>query len=103
MDDRLPNIHPGDVLREDYLKPLNMSAYRLAKSIGVSQIAISQILRGQRSVTPAMAMRLSRFFGSTPEFWLRLQMRYDLEELRDTMADELVRIQPCPHDAPQAA
>lgn len=92
---RLPNIHPGEVLREDYLIPLKMSAYRLAKGLRMSEGAVSEILRGKRAITPATALRLARFFGSDPRFWLNLQAAYDLEEERRRLAPELAEIERC--------
>ena len=92
--EKLPNIHPGEVLHEDFLIPLGISAYRLSKEIGVTQIQISQIIRGQRSVTPAMALRFSAYFGTTPKFWLNLQALYDLEEERARLEDALAVIRP---------
>src|SRR5437588_10724653 len=68
--ERLPNVHPGEILREDYLIPLGMSSYRLAKGLGMTQTAVGEILQGKRAITPATALRLARFFGSTAEFWL---------------------------------
>jgi addiction module HigA family antidote len=91
---RLPNVHPGEVLREEYLIPLEMTPYRLAKGLGLSQSAVVEILNGRRSITPGTALRLSRFFGTSAQFWLNLQTAYDLEEARDQMADQLERIQP---------
>jgi addiction module HigA family antidote len=77
--DRLPPIHPGEVLWEDFMKPLRLSQYRVAKDIGVPQLRISQIIKGKRAVTADTAMRLARYFGTSAEVWLRLQARYDLE------------------------
>lgn len=79
MDTRLSPIHPGEVLLEDFMKPLGISQYRLAKDIGVSPIRISQIIRVERSITVDTAMRLGRYFGTSAAIWLRLQVRYDLE------------------------
>ncbi|MCS7059972.1 MAG: HigA family addiction module antitoxin [Anaerolineae bacterium] len=79
MDTRLSPIHPGEILLEDFMKPLGISQYRLAKDIGVSPIRISQIIRGERSITVDTAMRLARYFGTSASVWLRLQVRYDLE------------------------
>ena len=76
---RLPPIHPGEVLLEDFMKPLGLSQYRVAKDIGVPALRISQIVRGQRSITADTALRLARYFGTSPTVWLRLQARYDLE------------------------
>jgi addiction module HigA family antidote len=77
-----PPAHPGDVLREDFLKPLGLSQYALAKAIDVPQIRISAIVRGQRAITSDTALRLARFFGTSPEFWLGMQSTYDLEIAR---------------------
>lgn len=79
MMDRLPPIHPGEVLWEDFMKPLGLSQYRVAKDMGVPQLRISQIVKGKRAVTADTAMRLARYFGTSAEVWLRLQARYDLE------------------------
>lgn len=76
----LKNIHPGEVLREEFLTPLRVSAYKLSKDISIPQTRISQILKGKRRVTADTALRLSRYFGTSPKFWLGLQDDYDLEE-----------------------
>ena len=78
MNDNLSPIHPGEVLLEDFMKPLDLSQYRLAHDIGVTPIRISQIVNGQRSITVDTAMRLARYFSTSAEVWLRLQVRYDL-------------------------
>ena len=75
--------HPGDVLREDFLNPMALSQYALAKAIGVPQIRISEIVHARRAVTPDTALRLSRYFGTSAEFWLGMQATYDLEMARD--------------------
>ena len=77
---KLKNIHPGDVLKEEFLNPLRISAYRLCMDIGVPQTRISEILKGNRSVTADTALRLSKYFGNTPNFWLGLQNDFDIEE-----------------------
>src|ERR1017187_8127045 len=77
---RLKNIHPGEILKEEFLKELNISAYRLAKDTAIPQTRISEIIKGNRSVTADTALRLSKYFGNTPKFWLGLQDDYDLEE-----------------------
>jgi antitoxin HigA-1 len=79
MDETLSPIHPGEVLMEDFMKPLGLSRYRVAQDIGVAPIRISQIVNGQRSITVDTALRLARYFGTSPEVWMRLQIRYDLE------------------------
>jgi len=79
MGKPLSPIHPGEILFEDFMKPLGLSQYRLAHDIGVTPIRISQIVNGERSVTVDTAMRLARYFGTSAAVWLRLQVRYDLE------------------------
>jgi len=79
MIERLPPVHPGEVLAEDFMKPLGLTQYRVAKDIGVPALRISQIVRGRRSVTADTALRLARYFGTSPDVWLRLQAAYDLE------------------------
>lgn len=76
---RLPTIHPGDVLREDFMKPLGLSQYRLAQDIGVPALRISQIVRGSRAISADTAIRLARYFKTSAEVWMRLQAGYDLE------------------------
>ncbi len=78
-EEKLSPIHPGEVLLEDFMKPLGLTQYRVAQDIGVPALRISQIVRGQRAVTADTAMRLARYFGTSPDVWLRLQARYDLE------------------------
>jgi len=80
--ERLKNIHPGEILTEEFLIPLNISAYRLSKDIEIPQTRISQIAKGKRSITADTALRFSIYFGTTPAFWLGLQNDYDLEEER---------------------
>ncbi|HVR36640.1 MAG TPA: HigA family addiction module antitoxin [Methylomirabilota bacterium] len=79
---KLPPVHPGDVLREDFMKPLKLSHSAVAKSIGATPIAISQICRGTRSVSAQMALTLGRLFRVSPELWMGLQSDYDLEVAR---------------------
>jgi addiction module HigA family antidote len=79
MDKTLFPIHPGEILLEDFMKPLGLSQYRLAQDIGVSPIRISQIIRGQRSISIDTAKRLARYFGTSAVVWLRLQLQFDLE------------------------
>ena len=98
MDEILSPIHPGEVLLEDFMKPLGLSQYRLAKDIGVTPIRISQIVNGQRAITVDTAMRLARYFGTSAEVWLHLQVRYELEvaekQLRKQIIDEVKVFQP---------
>jgi antitoxin HigA-1 len=80
INNRLPNIHPGEILQVEFLEPLNITAYRLSKDIGVAQTRISEILSGKRSITADTALRLSRYFGNSAQFWLNLQTQYDLRQ-----------------------
>jgi len=89
MEERLPPIHPGEVLLEDFMKPLGLSQYRLAKDIGVPPLRINQIVKGKRSITPDTALRLARYFGTSPDVWLRLQARYDLEKVQLMSGDRI--------------
>jgi addiction module HigA family antidote len=82
---RFPMPHPGDVLREDFLKPLGLSQYALAQAIGVAPIRVSEIVRGRRAITPDTALRLGRYFGTSAEFWLAMQARHDLESAREIL------------------
>ncbi len=91
-DEKLHNIHPGEVLKEEFLVPLNISAYRLAKDINIPQTRISEIIHGKRSITADTAIRFSKFFGTTAEFWLNLQNLYDLEEEEKIHASEFETI-----------
>ena len=78
--EKLKNIHPGEVLQEEFLIPMQISAYRLSKELKIPQTRISQIIKGNRRITADTALRLSKFFGNTAQFWLGLQMEYDIEE-----------------------
>lgn len=91
MEERLPPVHPGEVLLEDFMKPLGLSQYRLAKDIGVTPIRISQIVNRKRSITVDTAMRLARYFGTSASVWLRMQVRYDLEVAEDELSDKINR------------
>ena len=92
MAKRLKNIHPGEVLNEEFLKPLEISAYRLAKETGMPQTRVGDIIHERRGITADTALRLSQFFGNSAEFWLGLQSDYDLEEQRRNLKKELSRI-----------
>ncbi len=87
----LSPIHPGEVLLEDFMQPLELSQYQLARDIGVSPIRISQIIRGKRAVTVDTAMRLARYFGTSASVWLRLQVRYDLEVAEGELSERIRR------------
>ena len=80
--ERLPNIHPGEILQQDFLDPLGVTPYKLAKAIGVTPIRVSEILRAKRAITPDTALRLARYLGTSAELWIGLQRQYDLEEVR---------------------
>lgn len=90
----VPYPHPGEILLEEFLKPLGLSQYRLAKAIGVPAPRIGEIVAGRRAITADTGLRLSRFFGSSEEFWTGLQASYDKEMTRDLMADTLAAIVP---------
>lgn len=89
---KLKNIHPGEILREEFLIPLNISAYRLAKDVGIPQTRVSEILKENRRITADTALRLSVYFGNSPKFWLGLQDDYDLEEEKVLKEAELAAI-----------
>jgi antitoxin HigA-1 len=91
MDERLSPIHPGEILLEDFMKPLKLSQYRVAKDIGVAPIRINQIVKGQRAITVNTAMRLARYFGTSAAVWLRLQVRYDLEVAERDLSEKIDR------------
>ncbi len=76
----LNNIHPGEILREDFLQVMNITAYKLSKDIGIPQTRVSEILKGNRRITADTALRLSKYFGTSTKFWLGLQDDYDIEE-----------------------
>lgn len=84
-----PPTHPGQVLRHDFLEPLGMSQYALAKALDVPQVRISQIVNCKRAVSPDTALRLARYFGTTAEFWLGMQATYDLELARDQSSAQI--------------
>jgi addiction module HigA family antidote len=85
----IPPIHPGEILLEEYLKPMNITQYRLAKDIHVDPRRINEIIHGQRSITADTALRLARYFGTSERFWLNLQSRYDLEFQKIELGDRL--------------
>jgi len=89
MYNKLPPIHPGEVLLEDFMKPLGLSQYRLAKDLNVPPIRISQIIHGKRSISVDTAMRLARYFNTSAGVWLRLQVRYDLEVAQNELNDRI--------------
>jgi addiction module HigA family antidote len=90
--EKLSNIHPGEILLEEFLKPLNISAYRLSKDIGIPQTRTSEIIKGRRSITADTALRLSYYFGNSAKFWLGLQNDFDLEEEAKIKKSDFKRI-----------
>jgi addiction module HigA family antidote len=90
----LPPIHPGEILLEEFLKPLGISQYRLAKEIGVPAQRIGDIVAGRRSITADTDLRLCRFFGLSEGYWLRGQARFDTETAKESLAIELAKIKP---------
>src|SRR4051794_9665233 len=86
---RLKNIHPGEVLNEEFLIPLGISAYKLSKDINIPQTRISAIIKGNRRITAATALRLSKYFGNSAKFWLGLRDDFDIEEENDLLKDKL--------------
>jgi addiction module HigA family antidote len=91
MPEKLPPVHPGEVLLEKFLLPLGISQYRLAKDTGVPPRRINEIVHGKRAITADTALRLSRFFGTSEPFWLNLQTHYDLELAKDRLGDRLTQ------------
>ncbi|MEQ8241692.1 MAG: HigA family addiction module antitoxin [Cyclobacteriaceae bacterium] len=94
--EKLPNIHPGEILSEEFLKPMGISAYRLSKDLLIPQTRISEILKKNRRITADTALRLSKYFGTSPKFWLGLQDDFDVEEELATKSSELETIQKAP-------
>jgi addiction module HigA family antidote len=88
---KLPPIHPGEILLEEFLRPLGLSQYRLAKDVSVPARRINEIVKGQRAITADTALRLARYFRTTERFWLNLQTRYDLEVEKDRLGNRLDR------------
>ena len=86
---KIPLVHPGDILQEDFLEPLGITQYRLAKDISVPPRRINEIVHGKRSITADTALRLSRYFGVSPQFWIHLQAHYDLEVKSDKLGKRL--------------
>ena len=98
--ERLANIHPGEILLEEFLKPFEITAYKLSKDIEIPQTRISQIIKGKRRITADTALRLSSYFGNSAKFWLGLQDDYDIEEEKDNKEEILIKIK---KNAPQHA
>ncbi|MFZ1702936.1 MAG: HigA family addiction module antitoxin [Saprospiraceae bacterium] len=90
---KLNNIHPGEILEKEFLKPMGITAYKLSKAIGVPQTRTSQILKGRRRITADTALRLSKYFGNSAKFWLGLQNDFDIEEEKQNIKKELALIE----------
>lgn len=91
--EKLANIHPGEILKQEFLSPLEISAYRLSKDIKIPQTIISEIVKGNRRITADTALRLSEYFGNSAKFWLGLQDDYDIEEEKFKKGNELTQIE----------
>jgi len=87
--EKLKNIHPGEILKEEFLIPLEISAYRLSKDLGIPQTRVSEIIKGNRRITAGTALRLSKYFGNNAKFWLGLQDDFDIEEENNQKKAEL--------------
>ncbi len=96
---KLRNIHPGEILMEEFLLPFRISAYKLAKDIGIPQTRVSEILKGNRRITADTALRLGKYFGNSAKFWLGLQDDYDLEEEKNAKSSLIDTIPTIQHDA----
>ena len=89
---KIPGVTPGEILLEEFLSPMNISAYRLAKDTNMPATRVSQILKGKRKITADTALRLSQYFGNSPDFWIGIQDEYDLRKERQRLKDELKQI-----------
>lgn len=96
---KLKNTHPGEILQEEFLLPLEISAYKLSKDIGIPQTRVSSIIKGNRRITADTALRLSKYFGNSAKFWLGLQDDFDIEEERNEKKAELNAIKQCARNA----
>ena len=96
---RLSSVHPGEILRDEFLRPLGLSVYRVARSLKISRPRLNDIVLGRRSITIDTALRLGRYFGTTPEFWINLQVRHDLDVAEQALRLEIER-EIKPHTAP---
>ena len=96
---RLKNIHPGEILQEEFLVPMGISAYRLAKDIAIPQTRVSEIVKGNRRITADTALRLSKYFGNSAKFWLGIQDDFDLEEEQHLIFQDLNNIKTLEHQA----
>lgn len=94
MARKLPPIHPGEILREEFLLPMELTAYAVAQACGIPRTRIERLAREETPVTADTALRLGKYFGTTPSFWMNLQARYDLEMAEDATAADIKRIKP---------
>lgn len=92
--ENISNVHPGEILEKEFLEPLDITAYKLSKAIGVQQTRISLIIKGERGITADTAMRLAKYFGTSPEFWLNLQREYDLRKVKIEIKEIIDHIVP---------
>ena len=99
--ERIENIHPGEILLEEFLNPMQISAYKLSKDVDIPQTRISQIIKGNRRITADTALRLSSYFGNSAKFWLGLQDDYDIEDERQKKAEIFKNIRPLRKNAHQ--
>jgi addiction module HigA family antidote len=95
---KLKLTHPGKILREEFMEPVGLTAYALAKALSVPLPRVNDIVREKRAISPEMAVLLSAYFGTTDGYWINLQSHYDLEMARDRVAKQAARIHPHPHD-----
>jgi antitoxin HigA-1 len=102
-EERMPPVHPGEILLEDFMKPMRITQYRLAKGMNVYPRKINEIVQGKRAITADTALRLARFFGTSAEVWMNLQSHYELEVARDELGERVVQeVTPYPQPAQQA-
>lgn len=99
MAKKLPPIHPGEILREEFLVPMQLTAYAVARACGIPRTRIERLAREETPVTADTALRLARYFGTSAEFWMNMQARYELERAEDAAAGALRKIQPMRKDA----
>jgi addiction module HigA family antidote len=102
MAKKLPPVHPGEVLREDFLRPMNLTPYAVARALGVPRTRIERLANEQTAVTADTALRLARYFGTSPAFWMGIQTQYDLERPEDRLGAQLREIEPVREDKPAA-
>src|SRR5437764_13498258 len=99
MAKRLPPVHPGEILREEFLVPMKLTPYAVARAIGVPRTRIERLAREETSVTADTALRLAKYFGTTAAFWMGLQAQHDLEQAEDDLAEDLRKIEPARRSA----